>query len=439
MKFLNNILYDVAEYKELSRSISLNRFPAMATGLSAIHKAHLIHSLCTEHNCGAIVIASDEHEAQRLCDDLNTMGTSTVFYPSRDYTFREVEGVSREFEHRRISALYAIQNQKCRVIVACADAAMQYTIPPKKLKNSTVEIKEGAEVSPEKIVSSLMSCGYVRTEQVEGIGQFALRGGILDFFMPSSETPCRIEFWGDEIDTVSAFDIETQRRTEKLGGFVITPSNEILFDDADALSKRIVAKANSLRGKTAAKAKEILYREAEQLKNTGRLTCLDKYYSLIYETPATLFDYIPQDFLVFASEQLKLKERMRATIWQWGEDIKDYLSEGTLCKGLDCFTGDWTDELTALSNRRTIFTDNFARGSCELPLRELVNFNFKQLSAWSGSINVLCEDLQNLRLNNKVCVILAGTEKAAQNTFKDICSRGFSAKLIDNDSEIDSN
>ena len=436
MKFLDNILKDVPEYRDLSRAIQLERLPVMASGLSGIHKAHLIHSLCKENNCGALVIASDEHEAQKLCSDLNAMGRNTVFYPSRDYTFREVEGVSHEFEHQRIGALYALQSGKSDVIIACVDAVMQYTIPPQKLKDTTIEVKEGTEVSPEKIMSALVSCGYVRVEQVEGTGQFAVRGGILDFFMPSSSQPCRIEFWGNEIDTISAFDIETQRRTEKLDSFVITPSCEILFNNADEISEKITKKAASLRGKNAAQAKEILYREAEQLKNMGRIASIDKFYSLIYENPATLFDYIPSNFLVFASEQVKLKERMRATVWQWGEDIKDYLAEGILCKGLDCFTGDWTDELTELSKRKTIFIDNFTRGSCELALREMVNFNFKQLSAWSGSIGVLCEDLENLRTNNKTCIILAGTKKAAQNTFKDICERGYSAKFLNSNDEM---
>lgn len=439
MKFLDGVLRGVEEYRELSRSIGLGRMPAMATGLSGIHKAHLIHSLCTEKNCGALVIASDEAEAQKLCSDLATMGTDSVFYPSRDYTFREVEGVSREFEHQRIAALYALQSGKSKVIVACVDAVMQYTIPPQKLKDTTVEIKEGTEVSLEKIIAALTADGYVRVEQVEGTGQFAVRGGILDFFMPSSSQPCRVEFWGDEIDTVSAFEIDTQRRTEKLDGFVITPSCEILVDDIDGLVQKINKKASSLRGKTAAQAKEIMYRESEMLKNTGRLTSIDKYYSLIYETPANLFSYIPDDFLVFVSEQPKLKERMRATIWQWGEDIKDYLSEGILCKGMDCYTGDWTDELTELSKRNTIFIDNFARGSSEVPLRELVNFNFRQLSAWSGSVNILCEDLQTLRDSDKVCVILAGTQKSAENLFKEMCDRGYSAKFLKNDDELSGN
>ena len=436
MRFLDNVLNGVEEYRSLYRAVISNRLPAMATGLTNIHKAHVIHSICVQSGRKALVLASDEAEAQRFCDDLKAMGTSAVFYPARDFTFREVEGVSREFEHQRIGALYALQNNECQVIVACADAALQYTVPPDALKKAAVTVKEGTEISPDAVVAALVSGGYVRVEQVEGTGQFAVRGGILDFFMPASDRPCRIEFWGDEVDTIAAFDVESQRRTDQLDDFVIIPSGEIMFDDAGLLADKIVRKAASLRGKAAPLAKKILMREAETLKSGGRLASVDKFYSLVYEKSANLFDYLDDQALVFVSEQPKLKERMRAVLWQWGEDIRDYLAEGILCKGLDKFTGDWTDELRELSRHNTIFIDNFARGSCELPLRELVNFNARQLSAWSGSVNVLCEDLTSLRANHRTCLILAGNDKTAENVLREMTARGYSAQMLKKTDEL---
>ncbi len=436
MKFLDSIFESVEEYRQLSRSIENGRFPAMATGLSAVHKAHLIHCICKKSDKNALLLASDETEAQKLCADLKAMGTSAVFYPSRDFTFREVTGVSKEFEHQRIGALYGFLTGEYQVIVACADAALQYTIPPEVLRDTSVKVKSGAQVSPDKMMKALLASGYVRTEQVDGTGQFAVRGGILDFFMPSAAQPCRLEFWGDEIDTVSSFDIETQRRTETLDSFVITPSSEMIFDSASQLAEKILGKANSLRGKSAALAKPILYREAETLKNGGRLASADKFYSLIYKKPATVFDYLSKDSFVFVSEQPKLKERMKAVLWQWGEDIKDYLAEGVLCKGLDCFTGDWTDELSELSKRHTVFIDNYARGTCELPLKELVNFSIRQTSPWSGSVNVLCEDIDGMKPQNKKIVILSGTEKAAENIVQEMRQRGYTVSLLKSDSTI---
>ncbi|HCA54183.1 MAG TPA: transcription-repair coupling factor, partial [Ruminococcaceae bacterium] len=198
MKFLDHILDGLPEFQQINQAIQHHRLPAMATGLSAIHKAHLIHHLCSTYGQQALVIAGDEAEAARLCSDINTMGTKAVFYPARDFTFREVTGVSREFEHQRISALYSYCTKEAAVLICCADAAMQYTIPQQSLLQATVTVKEGASLTPERMMAALLSEGYVRVEQVDGTGQFAVRGGIFDFFMPSSPQPCRIEFWGDE-------------------------------------------------------------------------------------------------------------------------------------------------------------------------------------------------------------------------------------------------
>ena len=437
MKFLHNKLDGMAEYRQLFSALETNKLPAMATGLSSVHKAHLISELCRQTDRRALVIAGDETEASRLCDDLNAMGCSAAFYPARDFTFRDVEGVSKEFEHKRIGALYSYASGESRVIVCCADGAVQYTMPKEKLLSSTIEIKEGSSSTRDEIISYLSAGGYVRVEQVDGTGQFAVRGGILDFFMPSAPAPCRVEFWGDEIDTVSSFDIETQRRTDRISGFSITPSNELLFDDPAALADKIDAKARSLRGKAAAGAKQVLAKESELLRGGGRLANADKFYSLIYEKPADIFDYLDEKDVVFISEQTKINDRIKSTLWQWGEDIKDYLAEGILCKGLDCFTGDKTRLYRAAEKHSLIFCENYTRGTSELPLKTLVNFSVRQLSAWSGSVGVLCEDLEVMASKDRTCVILAGTEKSAETLCRMINDKGFRAALIGPGDELD--
>ena len=133
MKFLRDVLFTSEEYRTIEKAVSSGKTPVMATGLSAIHKAHIIYSMCSRLNRRALVLASDEAEASRFCGDLNSMGIRSVYYPSRDFTFREIEGVSGEFSHQRIGALFSWINGECDVIVACADAALQYSIPPEIL------------------------------------------------------------------------------------------------------------------------------------------------------------------------------------------------------------------------------------------------------------------------------------------------------------------
>ncbi len=430
MKFLRDVLFGTEEYRTLERAVDSGRTPAMATGLSAVHKAHLIYSMCGRLGRRGLVLASDEAEASRLCEDLKAMGVRALYYPSRDMNYREIEGISGEFSHQRIGALFSWMNGECDVLIACADAALQYTIPPEILRNSAVTVKEGTEISPEKLIRILTSCGYVRAEQVEGSGQFSVRGGILDFFMPTSGKPYRVEFWGDEIDTISEFDIETQRRTDRVDSITLTPSSEILYDDSSALADKILKKASSVRGPYAAAAKEIMKGEAEKIRSGSRITSIDKYYSMIYDTPACLYDYINENEIVFVSEQPALKDRIRSLLLRWSEDLSDYKKEGVLVRGLDKFYFEWDEHLDALRQRDTVFIDNFTRGSCELPLRELVNFTAKQLSLWSGSINVLCEDLETIRVTSNTIVILSGTKKNAETVYNDLLAKNISARLL---------
>ncbi len=436
MKFLDDVLWGTEEYRTLERAVEKGATPVMATGLSGIHKAHLIYSMCRRLGRRALVIAADETEASRICTDINEMGIKAVYYPARDFTFREYTGVSGEFIHQRIGALCSFIKGECDVVVTCADAALQYTVPPEILKKNIAVVREGEELSLDKLVRILLACGYVRAEQVEGSGQFSVRGGILDVFMPSAVQPYRVEFWGDEIDTISEFDTITQRRTKRIEEFSITPSSEILYDDKEALANKIEKKASSLRDKYSAKAKEIMKEEADIIRSGARLTSADKYYSLIYDKPSVLYDYFEDNEIVFVSEQPVLKDRVRSVLMQWSEDMADYKEEGVLCRGLDKFMKEWQDHLLYLSERDTVFTDNFARGSCELALRELVNFTAKQLSLWSGSISVLCEELDISSARDKTCVILAGTKKNAENVYNDLLAKNISVRLLSPDAQL---
>ncbi len=203
--------------------------PAAVTGVSGIHKAHLIHSLCARTGRKALVLASDEGEGQRLCNDLSSMGTAALVYPARDFNFRAAEGQSREYEHQRLQVMAGMLDGDYQVVISCIDAALQYTIPPDELRSKRLTLRAGQEAPLEKIEALLSASGYERYQQVEGPGQFAVRGGILDFFTPDASAPVRVEFWGDEIDTLCYFDPETQRRTDDpLEEITLAPSTEVL-------------------------------------------------------------------------------------------------------------------------------------------------------------------------------------------------------------------
>ena len=216
----------------------------------------------------------------------------------------------------------------------------------------------------------------------------------------------------------------------------ISPAVEVVPDSTALLVKKINAHAGTLRGKAAPAAKEILFREAEKLQTGLHIGALDKYYTFIYETPATLFSYFGTDALLFFSEGAKLKERMRTTLWQWGEDVRGLLSEGVLCRGLDTYSETYEFALQRACDTASVYLDAFARGSYDTPVQSLSNMTARQLSIWGGSTQLLAEDLTAALHNRHACVVLAGTERAAMTVAADLKAAGLPAGYVENASSV---
>ena len=437
MEFLTNAIGGLNEFRALENAVKNSVLPAAVTGISGVHKANIIYSLCARLGRRAFVVAGDEPEANRLCADLESMGMHPLLYPVRDFSFRDTEGSSHEYERQRLQAEERILEGSCDAVVCCMDAALQYTIPPEELQKRSLTLRAGQSVSMRSVEEALSAAGYEPAVQIDGTGQYSVRGGILDFFPTGAEFPVRAEFWGDEIDTLSLFDVSSQRRTDRVESASIAPAVEALAGDPAALAGKIDALASGLRGKTAPAARGVLSTQAEKLRNGLRLGCLDKFISLLYGRTATLFDYLQDDIVLFVSEPVKSRERMRSTLWQWGEDLKESLSDGTLCRGLDRFSEDWAYAQGRMEKAGAVYLDAFVHGSYDTPVRTVLNMTVRQLSVWGGSMQLLEEDLRNMLENKWACVVLAGSERAARTTAEDLIGKGFPAAYLEQPGKVE--
>ena len=295
MEVVRNALSHWPDYIRLEEAVKNQAVPAAVTGVSEIHKSCLLAALRKSTGRRLLLVAGDEGEAQRFQEDLFSLGLRPVFYPLRDFCFRDTTGVSHEYERLRLEALSQLQSGRCDCVIACIDAALQYTIPPKELEKRLFPVEAGAALEMDALVKALVQCGYTREDQIEGPGQFSRRGGIVDFYSPGASAPVRVEFWGDEIDSLSYFDLDSQRRTEPVDAVMLAPCVEVIPENPIILAQKIEKLASSLRGKTAPKAKEILRGEGEKLKNGLHIGSLDKFLPLVYGETATLFDYFPRE------------------------------------------------------------------------------------------------------------------------------------------------
>ena len=414
-------------YRSICEDIPARRTPVQLVGLAHIHKALFVAGLVRSQKRRGVLLVGDEAEAARMSEDLQALGLRVLTLPARELSLRQMESASREFEQQRLGTFSAMAEGNYDCVVACADAAMQYTLPPDILLERTLELVAGAPLPVKDLPAALSAAGYERCAQIEGPGQYAVRGGIVDIYPAACPYPVRLELWGDTVDTLGYFDLLTQRRTDPLEAVAIPPAAEIMYDDPVALAAAIEHTATALRGKTADEVKKNLLMDVDRLRGGAYPRSMDKYLPLIYPEKANLFTYMRGD-LLFVSEPSKVRERVRTTLWQLEQDETALLEEGLLCRALMEYMPTWEAVLAELQSRPTVLLDAFSRGGISLELQKMYTVDARQLPVWSGRVELLAEDLRDLLSRRMACVVLAGSEeKAARVLAEDLQKAGLPA------------
>ena len=385
MSLFTAALKNTNEYPTLVNYIKRGRTPLGALGLSQIHKANIISALCEEFKPRqAVIIVPDETQGSRLCKDLTAFGCNALLFPAGDISLRTTQVKSHEYEHRRLSVLGRLLDGNADAVVLSVEAALQFTIPPEELFKRRITIKTGDETAISSLCEKLVDSGYTLAENVEGSGQYAVRGGIVDIFSPDSDLPFRVDFWGDTVDSISFFDTQTQRRISQTEEVTVTPAAEICCTNSKLIGI-IEEFSKTVKGKGSVKLKESLNKDIDFLKSGVSLCSADRYLPLVYDTSATLFDYI-ENPLLFVSESFSVKDKGDAAFRLFTEEYRAYLEEGVVGKGLEGYMMSFRELTGYYTDLGAIYLDNLARGSFDIPVKELVTFNARQLSAWSGSV-----------------------------------------------------
>ncbi|MCQ2446797.1 MAG: transcription-repair coupling factor, partial [Clostridia bacterium] len=229
MRFLVNELSSLPELGELFQKLRAGRTPFLLSGLSPIHKAHVIAAVAAETRRPVAVITPDERAAQRLVPDVECFsGEEVITLAAKEQVLFDADGASRESEQKRIAFFDALPTAAISFLPA--EAAAAATLPKEILEKARLKLAVGDVIAPDELARRLVDAGYRRTEAIDARsgGQFALRGGILDVYPVTAESPCRIDFFDDEIDSISHFSTETQRRTDQIASVTILPAAEAL-------------------------------------------------------------------------------------------------------------------------------------------------------------------------------------------------------------------
>ena len=420
MQLLRDMIFRMNEAEESYDALMRGRSPALITGLSPVHRAAIAAAFAAKAERPLLILVSDERQAERMVQDLSSfIGETPMYLPQRSYRFRSGTA-SRSFEYQRIGALYSLLTQPPRAVVATVEAVLQKTLPKEKLLESCFTLRMGESFELNELAEKLVSAGYQRTAAVEGAGQFALRGGILDIFSPAMAEPVRVEFFGDEIDAMGVFNVGTQRRTENVSEALILPAGEFLPDaeQRQTLQKRLAAlTAKAEKKENGAALARTLRADAEQLAG-GMLLTPDRYLSYLYGD-STVFDYLPEETLLVLSDSVYVGERVRGALAEWKQDVEIYLAEGVLAGEFSELYLD-TPALWAKSeNYPMLYLDALPSSRYPLPPKHISSLMAKQLASYGGSLETAAADLQQYLDADCAVLVLCASEQRAKN-LKDI-------------------
>lgn len=288
MELILDLLRRLPDYPRLRTALE----SAQAVGVSGaaqINRSHLIAALCRDTARPAVVVCQDEMAARRTQSELAAfLGAEAPILPTRDLMFYDASAISRGWEQQRLRGLYDLARGKTPLLLTTLEAFSLRTMPKAQLFSAAMRLLPGAQLELEELISRLLHAGYSRCSLVEGAGQFSVRGGIVDIFSPAEERPVRLEFFGDEIDTMGYFDPVTQRRVENADELVILPVAETLPalypGGIEGLARELDGLlARQRRRKTPNEAlMRTLQADADALRGGLAFSAADRYQALIY-------------------------------------------------------------------------------------------------------------------------------------------------------------
>ena len=437
MEQLIRLLNIIPEYQTLVQTVRAGQSAAV-TGIGQINRSHILAGLHQDCTQPLVIICQDDIAAKRLQTELKSfLGITAPVLPNRELTLYDSAVVSRAWEQKRLRQLYDLCRGATALQIFTWESLSQRTMPRQVLLETAFTLECGNEYPLEELIDKLTGAGYSRCSMVEGPGQFAVRGGIVDIFSPAADQPFRCEFFGDELDTMGFFDPETQRRTENAENLVILPVGETqprlhtgglegLCADIRNLIARQRRRKNPNEALISTFEKD-LHKYETGLSNPAS----DRYMALIYPEMATAMDYIPDNAIVALCDQSNLHRAARTRCDEMGMQLDSLLQGGMVAGELCDYVCQWEDFCANLKGRPVVYLDAFGVTSYpeENRPKQLLPMTGKQLPSYGGNLETAATDLKHYQKAEYRCLVLCGTRRRAELLQEMLRERNLSALL----------
>ncbi len=423
------LLNENREYKRISRAVAEGCNTVLATGVAEGQKAHLIYGLAQDKKVPQLIITGSELKAKELAQDLGCFLKNRVcLYPSKDIIFYSADVKSGDIVKNRFEVIARLLNGEALTVVLSVEALFDRLVMPDIFKNYILKLKVGDTVNLQEFEKKLVFMGYERCDMVEGQGQFAVRGGIMDLFSTVSDNPVRIEFWGDEIDSIRILDTVSQRSIENTDSVRVYPMRELVYGQED-INHAIDCLNRELKGykRASDRIKGIVAEAVERLREQQSFSGVDKYIQYFYDECATLIDYMPSDSIVFIDEPSRVREHSDFVLNEFTQSIENRIDTGYMLPSQLKMVYTYQDILSRLDKRQKVLMTSLIQTIRDFTPKELIDFKVKGSQVFKNNIDSLTEDLKYMCSAGYRVLFLAGGRARCERLEGELRQRDISA------------
>lgn len=397
MNFLIKTLEENKKFQELTKQISKTG-PIAISGLVDVEKLHVLAGIFNETKRPMVLVTYNEIQARKLYQDLKKLIKQTYFFPKKEITSYDYVAQSKEIEYKRIDVLnkmYLAKKQKEPIIIVTTiEAVMQKMVAKDTLYQNVIDFEVGKTYLLDGIKEKLVGLGYERSDLIENKGQFSIRGGIVDVGL-SEKIGVRIEFWGDEVDSIRFFQISSQRSTEMLKEITIFPAHELIVQDLSEAVKNIQEKY----------PEEI--EDIELIKNGDYISKINKYFNEFYENQASFLDYMSDEYLLLLDEKSKINQRKTNIIEDNNKLIASLIEK-------EKFVPEAIENISKFEYNFEEKQIIYLEQNDSIKNIQKYYFETREINFYNLQLDLLLADIVTYQKNKKKVVLLAGNEISAK-------------------------
>ncbi|MBQ9765118.1 MAG: transcription-repair coupling factor [Lachnospiraceae bacterium] len=423
-------LRELNEFEEISTFLARNTGAVFVSGCIDSQKVHFMKGL-GEKFSNKLILTYSEIKAKEIYEDYKFFDDNVYYYPAKDLIFYNVDIHSNLIVKERFNALKAILENDSATLILSVDGCMDKLMPFEEIQKNIITLKEGDVIDVDEFKALLITIGYERMAQVEGSGQFAIRGGIIDIFPLTEENPIRIELWDEEIDTIRYFDIESQRSIDNVEEIKIYPAKEIILSDSElqsgmeAIKEELRVYEDKLRksGKIeeAHRLKVSILAVLEEMSTLRDSVSLDSYIGYFGKKTTSLLDYFDrEDTVIFIDEPTRVAERAEVVELEFRESMAHRLENGYVLPGQTDLMVDVRSTFANVSAYKSVLLAALEQKPKYFDVNKTFYLSAQNISPYNNSFETLVKDLGQWKKRGYRVLLLSGSRTRAQRLAEDL-------------------